>query len=89
MYEKLKNPDHIIETKAEFIELLESFIEGAEEGKDCVAIYFELPGLTEPEIIVNPIVNVPKKLEYYGAAYNDEMKLNNNNAVKVIGVSFL
>lgn len=89
MYEKLKKADQLVETKAEFLELIENFIEGEEEGQDCVAVYFQLPGLVENEIIINPKVNINKKLDYYGAAYNDDLELHNNKEVKIVGVSFL
>lgn len=89
MYKNFKEPDHKLESKAELIELVDQFLEGEIEAGDCIAVFFELPGLFEPEVIVNPRVNVAKKMEYYAAAYNDELQLNNNNAVKIIGISFL
>ena len=89
MFDKIKDPDHLVSTKAEFIELIESFIEGDTEGNDCVAVYFELPGLNDVEIIINPRINVPSKLDYYTKMYNDNLELNANNAVKIIGVSTL
>lgn len=89
MFEKIKDPDHLVKTKAEFIEIVESFLEGEIEGSDCIAVYFELPGLEDVEIIINPRVNVATKLEYYTKMYNDNLELNANSAVKIIGVSTL
>jgi hypothetical protein len=89
MFDKIKDPYHLVSTKAEFIELIESFIEGDVEGSDCVAVYFELPGLNDVEIIINPRINVPSKLDYYVKMYNDNLELNTNSAVKIIGVSTL
>ena len=89
MYGHFKQPDHIVETKADLIELVDQFLEGEIAAEDSIAVFFELPGLVAPEVIVNPRANVSKKLEYYTAAYNDDLQLNNNNAVKIIGISFL
>ena len=89
MYRHFEQPDHKVETKAELIELVDQFLEGEIEAGDYIVVFFELPGLSAPEVIVNPRANVSKKLEYYTAAYNDDLQLNANNAVKIIGVSFL
>ena len=89
MYRHFEQPEHRVETKAELIELVDQFLEGEITDEDSIAVFFELPGLVAPEVIVNPRANVSKKLEYYAAAYNDNLQLNNNNAVKIIGISFL
>ena len=84
-----KNPDHLLETKAELIESMEVFLEGDAEGEDFVAVFFELPGVPEYEIIVNPRVNARTKLDYYTNMYNDALQLNANSNVKIVGISFL
>ena len=89
MYRHFEQPDRRVETKAELIELVVQFLEGEIAAEDSIAVFFELPGLFAPEVIVNPRANVSKKLEYYAAAYNDNLQLNNNNAVKIIGISFV
>ena len=89
MFEKFREADHLPETKAEFIELVENFLEGEEEGCDCMAVYFKLPNLEANEVIINPKINVANKLEYYTAMYNDKLQLNANPAVQIVGVSFL
>jgi hypothetical protein len=89
VYRHFEQPDHKVETKAELIELVDQFLEGEIEAGDCIVVFFELPGLFAPEVIVNPRANVSKKLEYYTAAYNDDLQLHANNAVKIIGISFL
>ena len=89
MYRHFEQPDHKVETKAELIELVDQFLEGEIEAGDYIVVFFELPGLFAPEVIVNPRANVSEKLEYYTAAYNDDLQLHANNAVKIIGISFL
>lgn len=84
-----KNPDHLLETKAELIQSMELFIEGDAEGDDLVAVFFELPNIVEPEVIVNPRINAQVKLDYYAAMYDDELRLKANPAVKIIGISFI
>ena len=84
-----RNPDHLLKTKAELIESIEVFIEGDADGNDYVAVFFELPGLEDYEVIVNPGANVKTKLDYYVSMYNDDLQLNVNNNVKIVGISFL
>lgn len=84
-----KNPDHLLETKAELIQSMELFIEGDVEGDDLVAVFFELPNIVEPEVIINPRINAQVKLDYYAAMYDDELRLKANPAVKIIGISFI
>ena len=84
-----KNPDHLLETKAELIQSMELFIEGEAEGEDFVAVFFELPNIVEPEVIINPRINAQVKLDYYAAVYDDELRLKANPAVKIIGISFI
>lgn len=40
------------------------------------------------EIIINTD-DMQNKLNYYMSAYNDDMELNNNNDVKIVGVMFV
>lgn len=43
----------------------------------------------EPEIIVNPISNLPEKLEYYARAYNEELVMKANPAIWIMDYAFV
>lgn len=86
----LKNgAQFVLETKEELNDLIMKFLDSPEEGDDCIAVFFELPGLTKPEIIINPRANVDEKLAYYNRVYNENLELPANNNVKITGISFV
>lgn len=37
------------------------------------------------EVIINT-TNIDSKIAYYDKAYNDDLELNNNNEVKIVGI---
>lgn len=57
-------------------------------GAKLIGVMIQLPNMNEPEAIVNPRANFPKKLEYYMSNYNDNLELKTNNEVKIIGLTY-
>lgn len=45
-------------------------------------------GGTVPEVIVNPAVNIAAKIAYYKTAYNEDLTLKANPAIKIVGFGF-
>lgn len=42
-----------------------------------------------PELIVNPVENFETKLAYYARAYNEDLTLKNNPAIKITAYNFV
>ncbi len=43
-----------------------------------------MPGFEEPELIINPVVNLKKKLEYYKATYTDNLEHKYAKGIKIV-----
>ena len=59
-----------------------------EQGYSYVGVKIKMEGFEEAEVIINPIANFDKKLEYYKNAYNDDLTLKSFNGIKIIGFSY-
>ena len=71
------------------MENLERCFESAkEQGYPYVGVKIKMEGFEEAEVIVNPIANFDKKLEYCKKAYNDDLTLKSFNGIKIIGFSY-
>lgn len=51
-----------------------------------VAVVVSVPNCTSPEIIVNPLENVPDKTIYYANAYDENMRLKANPSIRITSV---
>lgn len=51
-----------------------------------ITVIVMTPGLAAPESISNPRENFYAKLDYYNRAYNDDMRLINNEDVYILDV---
>jgi len=70
------------------INLERCFESAKEQGYPYVGVKIKMEGFEEPEVIINPIANFNKKLEYYKKAYNDELTLKSFNGIKIIGFTY-
>ena len=64
------------------------FNSAKEQGYPYVGVKIKMEGFEEAEVIINPIANFDKKLEYYKNAYNDDLTLKSFNGIKIIGFSY-
>lgn len=67
---------------------LEFIIKQAIKTKTNFGVFVEMPGYESPEIIVNPVENLEKKLEYYKNAYDENLKHKHAEGIKIIGYTF-
>jgi len=67
--------------KKDFMNILEL----AKHNEIGIAVAISMPWLPSEEIIINPPENVQEKIDYYQQAYDDDMKLNMNENIRVIG----
>lgn len=65
-------------------EMFNKVIEEAEAG---IALLIEMPDFEEPEVIINPPVNLVKKLEYIKKTYDENLEHKYSKGVKIIGCS--
>lgn len=67
---------------------LEFIIKQAIKTKVNVGVFIEMPGFESPEIIVNPVENLEKKLEYYKNTYDENLNHKHAEGIKIIGYTF-
>jgi uncharacterized protein involved in tolerance to divalent cations len=67
---------------------LEFIIKTAMKTKQSVGVFIEMPGFESPEIIINPVENLEKKLEYYKNTYDENLKHKYAEGIKIIGYTF-
>lgn len=66
------------------MESLEIAMEFAIRDGKSIGLYIEMPGFEYPELIINPWENLPKKLEYYKATYDDNLEHKYSKGIKII-----
>lgn len=65
---------------------LEQCFQDAKESRvPYVAVVIQMEGFELPEVIINPIDNFDRKLEYYKKAYNEDLTLKSFSGIKIIG----
>lgn len=69
-------------------ELKACFSLAIEDGAYFVAIKIKMDDFPKEEIIINPIENAEKKLEYYLSAYNEDLTLKSCNKIKIIACTY-
>lgn len=67
---------------------LEFVIKQAVKTKANVGVFIEMPGFESPEMIVNPVENLEKKLEYYKNTYDENLNHKHAEGIKIIGYVF-
>ena len=74
--------------KVTSMEELETFFNTVPDEATYMEVYVEHPNLPEPEVIMNPISNMCKKIEYYKSAYNDNLTLKTYDKIRIIAVDY-
>lgn len=64
---------------------LEDVISEAVRYESFLGLFISMPGFEEPELIVNPHVNLERKLAYYKKTYNEKLEHNHAPGIKIIG----
>lgn len=67
---------------------LEFVVKTAIKTNQSLGVIIEMSGFPSPEMIVNPVDNLEKKLEYYKATYNENLNHKNAEGIKIIGYTF-
>ena len=64
------------------------FLLATEVEASFVAVKIKMDDFPKEEIIINPIENAEKKLEYYLSAYNKDLTLKSCNKIKIIAFTY-
>lgn len=67
---------------------LEGVIKIAINNKKPLGLLIEIPDFEEPEMIVNPAVNLEKKLEYYKKTYDESLEHKHAKGIRIVGYTF-
>ena len=68
---------------------LEAIINKAIATKHPLGLFIEMPDFEEPEMIINPLVNLEKKLDYYKKTYDENLEHKYAKGIKIIGYTFM
>lgn len=71
------------------MEELEQVFDFALINGDGLGLYIEMPGFPLQELITNPWENLPKKLEYYKATYDDNLEHKHAKGIKIVGYTIV
>ncbi|WYP24735.1 hypothetical protein NSQ54_10330 [Alkalihalobacillus sp. FSL W8-0930] len=64
-------------------EMEKCFLEAKKAG-NCVAVLVEMDGFPEPEIIINPTMNIDSKLAYYKKTYDEKLQHRFAQGIRII-----
>lgn len=67
---------------------LEKIVNKAIETNEPLGLFIEMPGFSQPELIINPVVNLEKKLEYYKKTYDENLEHKHAKGIKITGYTF-
>lgn len=73
-------------TRKEEMEKL--FTEAKNKGMD-IGVEVTVPGQEDTELIINRNSSIDNKLSYYMGAYDDDLNLNANQEVKIVGFQMM
>lgn len=73
-------------TRKEEMEKL--FTEAKNKGMD-IGVEVTVPGQEETELIINKNSSIDNKLSYYMRSYDDDLNLNANQEVKIVGFQMM
>ena len=73
-------------TRKEEMEKL--FAEAKNKGMD-IGVEVTVPGQEETELIINKNYSIDNKLSYYMRSYDDDLNLNANPEVKIVGFQMM
>lgn len=69
-------------------EMLECFQYAKEVNAKFIAVSVKAKGSNGTEIIINPNCNIDQKMSYYESAYDDNLLLNANNDIRIVGFCY-
>ena len=69
-------------------ELEKVFTEAKNKGMD-IGVEVTVPGQEDTELIINRNSSIDNKLSYYMGAYDDDLNLNANQEVKIVGFQMM
>ena len=69
-------------------ELEKVFTEAKNKGID-IGVEVTVPGQEDTELIINRNSSIDNKLSYYMGAYDDDLNLNANQEVKIVGFQMM
>lgn len=81
--------EEVIRLGLKTIKDLEAIINKAIATKQPLGLLIEMPGFKEPEMIINPAVNLQKKLEYYKKTYDENLEHKHAKGIRIIGYTFM
>ncbi|EGW39171.1 hypothetical protein [Desulfosporosinus sp. OT] len=67
---------------------LEFVVKTAIKTKQSLGLIIEMPGFESPELIINPVENLEKKLEYYKNTYSEDLEHKHAKGIKIIAYTF-
>lgn len=67
---------------------LEKIVNKAIEVNEPLGLFIEMPDFPQPELIINPVANLEKKLEYYKKTYNQNLEHKHAKGIKITGYTF-
>lgn len=63
---------------------LEKVVNEAIKLDEPLGLFIEMPGFEKPELIINPVENLEKKLKYWKSAYDSDLEHKYAEGVKII-----
>ena len=69
-------------------EMKKLFAEAKNKGMD-IGVEVTVPGQEETELIINKNSSIDNKLSYYMRSYDDDLNLNANQEVKIVGFQMM
>ena len=70
-------------------DLENGIMQAVELGFNYIAVMIRMDGFSEDEVIINPIGNAIKKLEYYKNTYNEDLTHKHaGDKIQIVGFTF-
>lgn len=67
---------------------LEDIVDKAIKLDESLGLVIEMSGFPKPELIVNPVDNLEKKLEYWKNTYDENLEHKHAKGIKIIAYTF-
>ena len=72
--------------KEQFLQDLKFLKELESDKIEYFSVGIETQGMEGVELIINPIVNIDQKINYYDKSYNDDLVLNSYDGIRIVSV---
>lgn len=70
------------------MEDLKNIVDLAIRENEPLGLLIEMPDFEQPELIINPVANLEKKLEYYKKTYDEKLEHKHAKGIRIIGYTF-